>query len=199
MEATASVVTSMPPQQRSAALQQMLAYLVVPLQQAVQAKDEALSVLLVDRLTVVFRRARSSQRRGPDVRGAVPPGGLPILRGAGRADPQRCPCAMAAAGHPALHGRCWGQAGILRCARHSPWMRGEDRVHTGGCWCAGMWTTHRASRPRCRACSRSWTPILPPSATRAQPASRWAAPACSLPSLGAACHLLEGDRNRSCL
>ena len=49
------MVTSMPPEQRAAALRQMLAYLVEPLQQAVQAKDETIAVLLVDRLTTVFR------------------------------------------------------------------------------------------------------------------------------------------------
>lgn len=51
------VVSGMPGEQREAALAQMLGYLVPPLQQAVQSSQEAPAVLLIDRITIIFRRA----------------------------------------------------------------------------------------------------------------------------------------------
>ena len=51
------VVSGMPGEQREAALAQMLGYLVPPLQQAVQSSQEAPAVLLIDRITIIFRHA----------------------------------------------------------------------------------------------------------------------------------------------
>ena len=46
--------------QRTPALRQMLGYVVDPLQKAVQARDETLAVLLVDRATVIVRSCPQS-------------------------------------------------------------------------------------------------------------------------------------------
>ena len=59
MEATAVTVSGMPGVQRQAALSQMLGYLVPPLQEAVQSSQEGPAVLLIDRITIIFRWAAS--------------------------------------------------------------------------------------------------------------------------------------------
>ena len=51
------MVSGMPAEQREAALAQMLSYLVPPLQQAVQSNQEGPAVLLIDRITIIFRHA----------------------------------------------------------------------------------------------------------------------------------------------
>ena len=51
------MVSGMPAEQREAALAQMLSYLVPPLQQAVQSNQEGPAVLLIDRITIIFRQA----------------------------------------------------------------------------------------------------------------------------------------------